>query len=160
MLALTRDYDFAVCVFMGYLLVCLSKNNRTEWTTGKCFKKESAKLRALASTHLTHHLYPPTRLRTLRACAPLLLPISALRVFFLSCIVVSIVKYGLRLKNPRKATGRDFITLKVIKFGSNVIDCHLNNIIIKDLEKKKYSEEPKTALVWPIFKQWEKQAMY
>ena len=31
--------------------------------------------------------------------------------------------------------------------------------MIKDLEKKKYSEEPKTALVRPIFKknEWNKQ---
>ena len=33
----------------------------------------------------------------------------------------------------------------------NVIDSHLYNIIIKDLEKSKYSEEPKTLLVRPIF---------
>ena len=42
--------------------------------------------------------------------------------------------------------------LKVMKFALNVIDSHLYNIIIKDLEKSKYSEEPKTALVRPIFK--------
>ena len=35
----------------------------------------------------------------------------------LSCFVVSIVRYGLKLKNPRKATGQDFIPLKVIKFA-------------------------------------------
>ena len=56
------------------------------------------------------------------------------------------VRYDLRLKNPRKATGPDFIPLKVIKFASNDIDSQLYNIIIiKDLEKKKYLEEPKTA---------------
>ena len=68
------------------------------------------------------------------------------------CCVVSIVRYGLRLKNPRKATGPDFIPLTVIKFASDVINSHLHNIIKKDLEKTKYSEEPKTALVRPIFK--------
>ena len=67
------------------------------------------------------------------------------------CVVVSIVKYGLRLKNPRIGTGPDFIPLKVIKFASNVSDSHLYSII-KDLEKNKYLEEPKTALVRPIFK--------
>ena len=51
------------------------------------------------------------------------------------------------LKKHRKATGLDFTSLKVIKFASNVIDSHLYNIVIKDLEKSKYSEEPKTALV-------------
>ena len=55
------------------------------------------------------------------------------------------VRYDLRLKNPRKATGPDFIPLKVIKFASNDIDSQLYNIIIKDLEKKKYLEEPKTS---------------
>ena len=55
------------------------------------------------------------------------------------------VRYDLRLKNPRKATGPDFIPLEVIKFASNDIDSQLYNIIIKDLEKKKYLEEPKTA---------------
>ena len=74
----------------------------------------------------------------------------------LSCVVVSIVRYGLRLKNPRKATAPDFIPLKVIKFASNVIDSHLYNIIIKP-EKSKYSEEPKTALVRPIFKKHERK---
>ena len=74
----------------------------------------------------------------------------------LSCVVVSIVKYGLRLKNPRKATGPDFIPLKVIKFASNVIDYHLYIIIIKELEKNRYSEEPKTALLRPIFRKIER----
>ena len=71
---------------------------------------------------------------------------------FLSCVVVSVVRYGSRLKNPRKAICTDFIPLKVIKFASNVIDSNLYNIIIKDLERNKYSEEPKTALVRSIFK--------
>ena len=75
----------------------------------------------------------------------------------MSCVVVSIVRYGLRLKNPRKATGPDFIPLKVVKFASNVIDSYLHNNIIKDLEKNKYSEEPKTALIRPIFKKNERK---
>ena len=74
----------------------------------------------------------------------------------LSCDVVLIVKYCLRLKNRRKATGPDFFPLKVIKFASNVIDSQLYNIIKKDLEKNKYSEEPKTALLRPIFKENER----
>ena len=67
---------------------------------------------------------------------------------FLSCVVISIVRYALRLKNPRKATGPDFIPLKVIEFASNVIK--------RDLHKNKYSEKPKTALVRPIFKKNER----
>ena len=46
--------------------------------------------------------------------------------------------------------------LKVIRFALNVIESHLYNIVIKDLEKNKYSEEPKTALVRPIFKKNER----
>ena len=98
------------------------------------------RLRALHSTNTRLCAYAP------------LLSNKRLTRLFLSCIVVSIVSYGLRLKNPRKATGPEFIPLKVIKFASNVIDSHLYNIIIKDLEKSKYSEEPKTGLVRPIFK--------
>ena len=40
---------------------------------------------------------------------------------FLSFVVASIVRYGLRLKIPRKATGPDSIPLNVIKFASNVM---------------------------------------
>ena len=121
-----------------------------------------------APTHLTHYWYAPyasaclralpiinTHLSALRACAPLLTNKRLTRLF-LSCVVVSIVRCGLRLKNPRKATGLDFIPLKVIKFALNVIDFHLYNIIIKDLEKNKYSEEPKTVLVIHIFKKNER----
>ena len=45
------------------------------------------------------------------------------------------------------------MTQKVIKFVSNVIDSQLCNVTIKDLEKSKYSEEPKTALVRLILKE-------
>ena len=76
--------------------------------------------------------------------------------FFLLCCAVLIVRYGLRLKkSPRKATDPAFIPVKVIKFTSDVIDSHLYNII-KDLGKNKYSKEPKTAQVNPIFQVNEK----
>ena len=58
-----------------------------------------------------------------------------------------------RVKITRKATGLDFIPLKVIKFLSNVTNSHLYNIVIKELEKNKYSEESKTVLVRPIFQE-------
>ena len=61
-----------------------------------------------------------------------------------------------RLKNHRKATGPNFIPLKFIKFTSNGVDSHLYNIIIKDQEKNKYSEDPKAALVRPILKKKER----
>ena len=100
-----------------------------------------------APTRLTNHCALPitnTRLRAFTLTNKRLTPL------FLSC-VVSIVSYGLRLRNPRKATGPSFIPLKFIKFASNVIDSQHYNII-KDLEKNKYSKEPKTALVRPTFK--------
>ena len=90
-----------------------------------------------------------TRLTRLRAFT---LTNKRLTRLFLFCVVVSVVGYCLKLKNIRKATSPDFIPLKVTKFASNIIDSHLYNIIIKDLEKNKYLEEPKTALVRPIFK--------
>ena len=94
------------------------------------------------------------------APARLYLPISALCAFFLSCVVVSIVRYTLRLKNFRKATAPDFIPLKFIKFASNVIDSHIHNIIIKDLEKNKYIlRGAKNSINKTHFQEkWKKQA--
>ena len=60
-----------------------------------------------------------------------------------SC-VVSIVRYSLRLKNPRKPTGLDLIPVKFIKFASNVIDPHLYNILIKDNKKKSHNSISET----------------
>ena len=54
--------------------------------------------------------------------------------------------------DPKKATGPDGIPIKIIKHALNMIDSHFCNIIKKDLRKNKYSEEPKAALVRPIFK--------
>ena len=45
-----------------------------------------------------------------------------------------------------------FYLSKSNQIRSNVNDSHPYNIIIKDMEKNKYSKEPKTALVRPIFK--------
>ena len=74
-------------------------------------------------------------IRTLRACVPaplrdLIIINTRLRVltltnkhftrlFVLYC-VVSIARYRLTLKNPRKPMNRDFIPLKVNKFISSV----------------------------------------
>ena len=84
-----------------------------------------------------------TRLTRLRAFT---LTNKCLTRLFLFCVVVSVVGYCLKLKDIRKATGPDFIPLKVTKFASNIIDSHLYNITIKDLEKSKYSEEPKSSI--------------
>ena len=89
---------------------------------------------------------PITNTRLTRLCAFTLTNKRFTCLCLALCQVVSIVRYDLRLKNPRKATGPDFIPLKLIKFASNVVGSHLYNIIIKDLEKNMYSEQPKTAL--------------
>ena len=113
-------------------------------------------IRALRALHILN-----TRLRSYVHYAPAFtFTNKRFTRLFLSCVVVSIVKYGLRLKNPRKATRPDFILVKVIKFASIVIDSHLYNIIIKNLEKNKYSEEQKTALVRVIFKKSERNKQF
>jgi len=54
--------------------------------------------------------------------------------------------------NPNKATGPDRIPLKITIASANIIDSHLQYIINRDKEKNRYSEDAKTALVWPIYK--------
>ena len=97
------------------------------------------------------------RLTPLHAYAPYPSLIRALRVFFVFCCVVSFLRYCLRLKNPRKAKGPDFIPLKVIKFASN---CYLSSPLKhynkRPRKKNNNSEKPKTALVRPIFKKNER----
>ena len=118
----------------------------------------------LTLTRPTHHWYvsyAPVGLRALpiinmHLCSFTLTNKRLTRLFFVLRCVFSIVRYGLSFKNTRKATGSDFIPLKVIRFASNAIDSHLYNVIIKDLETNKYSEEPKTALVRLIFKKNER----
>ena len=61
--------------------------------------------------------------------------------------------------DPKKPTGPDGIPIKIIKHALNIIDSHFCNIIKKDLRKNKYSEEPKTALVRPIFKKNERNKL-
>ena len=109
---------------------------------------ESAKLRAYAPY--------PSLIRALRACASLLTN-KRLTHLFLSCGVVSILRYALRLKNPRKATGPDFIPLKFIKIPSNVIDSHLYNIN-KRPRKKQVLRGAKNSISKTHFQEkWKKQ---
>ena len=90
------------------------------------FCSETAKLHAYAP-------YTPMRLTYLRAFS--LTNKHYTHLFFVLCCAVSIVRYDLTLKNPKKATGAHLISLKVIKFALIIINSHLYNII-KDLEKK------------------------
>ena len=54
--------------------------------------------------------------------------------------------------NPKKSTGPDHIPLRIIKSSANIIDSHITNIINQDIEKNRYSEDAKSALVRPIYK--------
>ena len=98
-------------------------------------------VRAWVPTHL---------MRPLTLCASSLTN-KRLACFFALHCVAAIVRYNSRLKNGCKATGPGIIPLKVNKFALNITNSYLFNLIVKDLEKK-YSEEPKTALVRPICK--------
>ena len=69
------------------------------------------------------------------------------------------IKTIIKSLDPKKATGPDGIPIKIIKHALNIIDSHFCNIIKKDLRKNKYSEEPKTALVRPIFKKNERNKL-
>ena len=87
-------------------------------------------------TRHTHHLYAPyepAHKRILTIIDTCLMP---LRVFtitnkhlthlfcVLGCVATIVM---LKSQNPRKATGPDFIPLKVMHFALNVIDSHLYN---------------------------------
>ena len=101
---------------------------------------ESAKLSVLCTpsrllslpiidTRITHlHVCTPTRLTCL--CAFTLASKCHACSFFVLCCVVSIVRYDLRPQNPRKDAVPYFISLKVIKFTSNVFNFQLYSIII------------------------------
>ena len=54
--------------------------------------------------------------------------------------------------NANKATGPDYIPLKIIKTATNVIDSHLAYIVNEDLKENKFSENAKITLGRPIYK--------
>ena len=41
---------------------------------------------------------------------------------------------------------------KFVKISADIIDCHIANIINKDISNNKFSENAETATVRPIFK--------
>ena len=45
----------------------------------------------------------------------------------------------------------DGISAKFVKISAEIIDCHIANIINKDISNNKFSENGKTATVRPIF---------
>ena len=54
--------------------------------------------------------------------------------------------------NINKTKGPDGISAKFVKISANIIDCHIANIINKDISNNTFSENAKTATVRPIFK--------
>ena len=54
--------------------------------------------------------------------------------------------------NINKAKVPDGISAKFIKISPDYIDCHIADIINKDISNNKFSENAKTATVRPIFK--------
>ena len=54
--------------------------------------------------------------------------------------------------NINKAKGPDGISAKFVKISTDIIDCHIANIINKDISNNKFSENAKPATVRPIFK--------
>ena len=68
-------------------------------------------------------------------------------------------KGGARLQRPplnpslsiNKAKGPVGISAKFIKISVDIIDCHIANIINKDISNNKFSENAKTTTLRPIF---------
>ena len=57
----------------------------------------------------------------------------------------------LKSLNINKAKGPDGISAKFVKTSADILDCHIANIINKDISNNKFSENAKTATVTPIF---------
>ena len=62
------------------------------------------------------------------------------------------INHVMKSLNINKAKGPDGISAKFVKTSGNIIDCHIANIINKDISNNKFSENSKTATVRPIFK--------
>ena len=54
--------------------------------------------------------------------------------------------------NINMAKGPDGIPAKFVKISADITDCHIANIINKDISNNKLSENAKTATIRPIFK--------
>ena len=73
-------------------------------------------------------------------------------VIYFSTAKVDEINKRIKTLNPREATGPDGIPVKILKIARNVIDSHLTNIINRDIKENKFSEDAKTALVRPLYK--------
>ena len=61
--------------------------------------------------------------------------------------------------NINQEKGPDGISAKFAKISADIIDCHIANIINKDISNNKFSENGKTATVRPIFKKGDRTEM-
>ena len=66
--------------------------------------------------------------------------------------VLSTYNQIIKSLNINKAKGLDGISAKFVKISDDIIDCHIANIINKNISNNKFSENAKTATVRPIFK--------
>ena len=58
----------------------------------------------------------------------------------------------IRSLDTKKATGPDRIPIKIIKLAVNLVDSHMANIINSDIERNRYSDEAKKAIIVPLYK--------
>ena len=65
--------------------------------------------------------------------------------------VLSTYNQIIKSLNINKAKGLDGISAKFVKISDDIIDCHIANIINKNISNNKFSENAKTATVRPIF---------
>ena len=66
-------------------------------------------------------------------------------------LYVTVIKM-VKTMSQRIAIGPDGILIKIIKTGRNFIDYHKINIIYKDLDNNKFSENAKTAPCFFFFR--------
>ena len=62
--------------------------------------------------------------------------------------------------NINVAKGPDGTSAKFVKISAYIIDCHIANIINKDISNNKFSENAKTTTVRPIFKKGDRTEIY
>ena len=72
--------------------------------------------------------------------------------FELACASSKGLNQIIKSLNINKAKGSDGISAKFVKIWADIIDCHIVNIINKDISNNKFSENAKTATLRPIFK--------
>ena len=65
-----------------------------------------------------------------------------------ACLQCPLLNPPLSINNAKGPVG---ISAKFVKISADIIDCHIANIINKDISNNKFSENAKTTTVRPIF---------